>query len=82
VATNLLTHTQVLDAAVAELTGPTPEAFGAGILRVLRDREHAAALSRAARTLADTRYTYEAYVERTREALRPIAGPTPAAGAP
>jgi glycosyltransferase involved in cell wall biosynthesis len=82
VATNLLTHTQVLDPTVAELTEPTAEAFGAGILRVLGDRDHAAALSRAARTLAETRYTYEAYVERTREALRPIAGRTPAAEAP
>lgn len=82
VATNLLTHTQVLDATVAELVAPTAEAFGAGILHVLRDRSHADALSRAARTLADTRYTYEAYLERTREALRPIAGPAPAAEAP
>jgi glycosyltransferase involved in cell wall biosynthesis len=82
VATNLLTHTQVLDPTVAELTEPTAEAFGAGILRVLDDRDYAASLSRAARTLADTRYTYEAYVDRTREALRPIAGRAPAAEAP
>jgi glycosyltransferase involved in cell wall biosynthesis len=74
VATNLLTHTQVLDSSVAELTDATADAFGAGILRELRDREHGAALSRAAQALADTRYTYEAYVEKTREALRPIAG--------
>ncbi|MCK7529382.1 MAG: hypothetical protein MZV64_73455 [Ignavibacteriales bacterium] len=38
---NLLTHTQVLDATVAALTDPTPDAFGAGILRVLNDRERA-----------------------------------------
>jgi glycosyltransferase involved in cell wall biosynthesis len=75
VATNLLTHTQVLDGTVAELTEPTPEAFGAGILRLLGDRDRAAQLGRAARALADTKYTYEAYVARTREALRPIAGP-------
>jgi len=74
VATNLLTHTQVLDGTVAELTEPTPEAFGAGILRLLGDRDRAAHLGRAARALADTKYTYEAYVARTREALRPIAG--------
>ena len=74
VATNLLTHTQVLDSSVAELTDATADAFGAGILRVVRDREHGAALSRAAQALADTRYTYGAYVDRTREALRPIAG--------
>jgi glycosyltransferase involved in cell wall biosynthesis len=73
VATNLLTHTQVLDASVAELTDPTPEAFGAGILHVLEDREHAGRLSATARQLAETRYTYDAYVARTREALAPIA---------
>jgi glycosyltransferase involved in cell wall biosynthesis len=74
VATNLLTHTQVLDDTVAELTDPTPDAFGAGILRLLGDRERAEQLGRAARALADTKYTYEAYVNRTREALRPISG--------
>ncbi len=74
VATNLLTHTQVLDATVAELTDPTPEAFAAGILRVLGDGARGSALGQAALALANTRYTYEAYVERTREALRPIAG--------
>jgi len=77
VATNLLTHTQVLDAAVAELTDPTSEAFGAGILRVLRDRDRAAAISRAARALATRATPYEAYVARTREALRPISERTP-----
>jgi glycosyltransferase involved in cell wall biosynthesis len=81
VATNLLTHTQVLDASVAELTDPTPDAFGAGILRVLRDRDRAASLGRAALALANTRYTYEAYVERTRAALRPIAERGTVAGA-
>jgi glycosyltransferase involved in cell wall biosynthesis len=82
VATNLLTHTQVLDPTVAELTDPTPEAFGAGIVRVLRDPAHAAALGRSAREMADTRYTYQAYVDRTRDALRPIAERRPAAGTP
>lgn len=72
VATNLLTHTQVLDATVAELTDPTPDAFGAGILRVLGDREHAARLGRAAGELAASRYTYDSYVARTKEALAPI----------
>jgi len=74
VATNLLTHTQVLDATVAELTDPTPDAFAAGILRVMGDGARGSALARAALDLANTRYTYEAYVQRTREALRPIAG--------
>jgi glycosyltransferase involved in cell wall biosynthesis len=74
VATNLLTHTQVLDRNVAVLTDPSPQAFGAGILSVLRDRALAAQLSQRARRLAETRYTYEAYLGRTRDAVDPIAG--------
>ena len=68
VATRLLTHTQVLSDDVAILTDPTPEAFAQGILRALDDSAAAARLGAAARQLADTRYTYEAYLQRTREA--------------
>ena len=62
VATDLLTHTQVLDATVAGLTDATPEAFGGGILRVLGDPARAARGRPGARALAETRYTYEAYL--------------------
>jgi glycosyltransferase involved in cell wall biosynthesis len=68
VATRLLTHTQVLSDDVAILTEATPEAFAQGILRALDDPATAARLGAAARQLADTRYTYEAYLQRTREA--------------
>jgi hypothetical protein len=61
---------------VAVLTDPSPQAFGTGILSVLRDRDLAAQLSQRARQLAETRYTYEAYLGRTREAIGPIAGAT------
>jgi glycosyltransferase involved in cell wall biosynthesis len=74
VATNLVTHTQVLDSSVAVLTDPAPQAFGEGIVSVLRDRDLAAGLSHRAGRLAETRYTYEAYLGRTREAVDPIAG--------
>jgi glycosyltransferase involved in cell wall biosynthesis len=68
VATRLLTHTQVLDDDVAILTDTSPEAFGAGIVEALADRGRAAALGRAAQELADTKYSYEAYLDRTRRA--------------
>jgi len=68
VATRLLTHTQVLSDEVAILTGVTPEEFAQGILRALDDPAAAAHLGAAAKRLADTRYTYEAYLQRTREA--------------
>jgi glycosyltransferase involved in cell wall biosynthesis len=68
VATRLLTHTQVLDDDVAILTAATPESFGAGIIAALADPERARDLGARARRLADTKYSYEAYLERTRQA--------------
>jgi glycosyltransferase involved in cell wall biosynthesis len=68
VATRLLTHTQVLDDAVSFLTDATPESFGAGILDALANPVRAAAVGRAAQELADTKYSYEAYLDRTRRA--------------
>jgi len=64
----LLTHTQVLDDDVAVLTSATAEAFGAGILTVLADPARARSIAGQARELATTKYSYEAYLARTREA--------------
>jgi glycosyltransferase involved in cell wall biosynthesis len=68
VATRLLTHTQVLSDEVAMLTEPTAEGFARGILQAITDPVAAARIGSAAKQLADTRYTYEAYLQRTREA--------------
>ncbi len=74
VATRLLTHTQVLNDDVAILTKPTPEDFAAGILAALSDRDRARAVGDRARELADTKYSYEAYLARTREACAHLTG--------
>ena len=68
VATRLLTHTQVLSDGVAILTEPTAEDFARGILQAINDPAGAKRLGEAAQHLANTRYTYEAYLQRTREA--------------
>jgi glycosyltransferase involved in cell wall biosynthesis len=68
VATRLLTHTQVLSDEVAILTAANPEDFARGILRAINEPEVSGQIGRAAKRLADTRYTYEAYLQRTREA--------------
>ena len=73
VATRLLTHTQVLDDSVAILTDPTPGAFAEGILSALADPARAAAIGRRAGELAETKYSYEAYLTRTREAMRQLS---------
>lgn len=77
VATRLLTHTQVLDDRTAILTDATPDGFAHGILAAIADPARAAAVGTAARQLADTKYSYEAYLERTRRALGALAPDQP-----
>ncbi|HYT67734.1 MAG TPA: glycosyltransferase family 4 protein [Vicinamibacterales bacterium] len=74
VATRLLTHTQVLTDDVAFLTEATPEGFGAGILSAVADPERARNVGTRARHLADTKYSYEAYLSRTRQACAHLFG--------
>jgi glycosyltransferase involved in cell wall biosynthesis len=80
VATRLLTHTQVLSDQTAILTGASPSEFAEGILAGLADPVRAEALGRRARELAETKYSYEAYLERTRQAVEALM-PTPPSGA-
>ena len=69
VATRLVTHTQVLSDDTAILTGASAAEFADGILAALDDRARAAAVGRRARELAETKYSHQAYLERTRRAL-------------
>ena len=80
VATRLLTHTQVLSDDTAILTGATPREYAEGILAGLTDTARAARLGRQARTLAETKYSYDAYLDKTRQACAALL-PTPPAGA-
>ncbi|MGH9309890.1 MAG: glycosyltransferase [Vicinamibacterales bacterium] len=74
VATRLLTHTQVLDDDVAYLAGATPPELGEAILDVLGDPVRASRIGANARRLAETKYSYEAYLTRTREACGHLTG--------
>jgi len=79
VATRLLTHTQVLSDDTAVLTDASPQAFGAGILQAIANPGWSAEIGSRARTLAATKYSYEAYLERTRRACGALAPGTPLA---
>jgi glycosyltransferase involved in cell wall biosynthesis len=68
VATRLLTHTQVLGDDTAILTGATAAEFAAGMISALADRVKSAAIGERARQLAESKYSYEAYLEKTRQA--------------
>jgi glycosyltransferase involved in cell wall biosynthesis len=74
VATRLLTHTQVLDDTVAFLTPATPEGFARGILDALGNRAKAREVADRAKQLAETKYSYEAYLARTRQACAYLEG--------
>jgi len=73
VATRLLTHTQVLNDDIAILTGATPIEFAAGITQAVVDRDRAACVGARAAELAATKYSYDAYLSRTREAVGRLA---------
>jgi glycosyltransferase involved in cell wall biosynthesis len=73
VATRLLTHTQVLSDEVAILTEPTAAGFSRGILQAINDPPSAKRIGDAAKRLADTRYTYDAYLQRTRDACAALS---------
>ncbi len=82
VATRLLTHTQVLSDDTAILTPPTPDGFAAGILDALTNPARAAGVGAQARQLAETKYSYDAYLERTRQACAALGLPAAPAAQP
>ena len=78
VATDLLTHTQVLDRDTALLVKPEPEAFAAGIVRLIESPQLRQQLASAACQRARARYSRDAYVARTREVCQRLATRIPA----
>ncbi len=75
VATDLLTHTQVLTPAIARLVSPQPEPFAEAMLDLIEHSDERARLAAAARAVADDKYTRESYVRRTAEAYARLASP-------
>jgi glycosyltransferase involved in cell wall biosynthesis len=67
VATRLRTHTQVLNDEVAILTTATASGLAGGLVRALTDPE-AEAIGARARELANTKYSDEAFIDKTRRA--------------
>ena len=82
VATDLLTHTQVLDPEIAMLVPPEPRAFAAAIEALIGDPRLRERLSRAARARAEERYSPEVYLARTREVCDRLAGRAAAGAGP
>jgi glycosyltransferase involved in cell wall biosynthesis len=77
VATNIPSHTQVLDRDVAVLVRPEPEALAHGISGLLLDPQRGRELARAAATLAAERYSEAAYMRSLEELLSQLPEPSP-----
>ncbi len=63
VATDRLTHTQILNTNTACLVEATPQAFADGINKVLNDSSFAADIAQAARDYAEEHFSDDAYIE-------------------
>src|SRR5579859_3540843 len=57
-ATEILSHTQILTPEVALLVQPTAEALAAGAVRLLSDRDYAQSLGTAAQRVAEEQYSW------------------------
>ena len=80
VATNLLTHTQVLSPGIARLVDPKPEPFAEAMLHLIDHPGERTRLAAAAASVALEKYSREAYLRRTAEAYcRLVAPAAPAA---
>lgn len=66
VATKHITHTQVLDENVAVLTECNASSFAEGLVNILNDEELQKKVAANAKALAEEKYSYEVYLEKTR----------------
>ena len=68
VATNLLTHTQVLTPEIAKLVDPEARSFAEAMLQLIAQPAERARLAAAAQAVAREKYSRESYLRRTAQA--------------
>jgi len=77
-ATDLPTHTQVLDTSIAYLVAPNPREFGEGLLELMRNAQLRATLARQARERVQQEFSPEAYHRKLTEfyeSMEPVLVP-------
>lgn len=72
-ATNVLSHTQILTSEIAALVPPTPEGLAQGTLVLLRDPEGAEALGKSGQKFAQANYSWSAFVDQCRKVYEQFA---------
>lgn len=76
-ATNILSHTQVLTSEIAMLVPPTPEGLAEGVLELLLHPRQAQALGECGQRFAAEQYSWPIFLEKNRQlydAFAPLAG--------
>ena len=68
-ATNLLTHTQVVDDLTAFLVNPNPKALAGGLMSLLTNRELRDRLGMAGKHLVETCYSHDAFIQEFNSAM-------------
>jgi len=63
-ATDLPTHTQVLDNSIAVLTKASPEAFSEGMLLLIEDEALRSRLGKAGKKLVEEKYSYSVFRQK------------------
>ena len=76
IATNHITHTQVLNNRVSILTDINANAFADGIMRVLTDDQLKQTIVSNALKLSEEKYSYDAYVKKTETIYRVLSNGT------
>jgi glycosyltransferase involved in cell wall biosynthesis len=72
VATNILAHTQVLTSDVALLVEPDKDSFAAGILKILKDPDHAYKLGENAHQYAIKEFNRRDYISKVKQIYQSI----------
>jgi glycosyltransferase involved in cell wall biosynthesis len=70
VATNIYSHTQVLNDDVAILVAPDPHDMAVGLIRALNTDSYSSRVARNARDLYKKKYSRPVYVDKMREVLK------------
>jgi glycosyltransferase involved in cell wall biosynthesis len=73
-ATDILSHTQILTPEVALLVQPTPEALAAGAVKLLSDRNYAHGLGATAQWVAAQQYSWTAFLEKNQRVYSAFMG--------
>jgi glycosyltransferase involved in cell wall biosynthesis len=73
-ATDMHTHTQVLDVSTSLLVPPTPRGLAEGALELLQNPELAQKLAANAKKVKEERYSWEAFMKKNRRAYDTFMG--------